>query len=377
MARLNKLCEGLALSMATSSTDKAMLQKRQSELQDWFLSILPDLNEKPAKVKLVPLSGDASFRRYFTARPGEQTYVLVDAPPDREDSRTFVQIAELFLSAQVNVPRVYKADFNKGFMCLSYLGDTLLFTRLQSLKENNHLFEVNALYHQTFDILLKIQSIREGSDLLLPPFDGSLLLREMDLFREWFCGGIMELALSTKEAALLDRFFAYLIESALDQPQVCVHRDFHSRNLMVSVDGNHGVLDFQDAVIGPVTYDLVSLVKDCYISWPRSLIREWALQYANKAQTAGIIDIFRDEEFLRSFDLMGVQRHLKATGIFSRLYLRDGKPGYLADIPRTLSYIKEVLGDHPEMYEVARWFERQVYPMLWTRLRSILNRGHS
>lgn len=363
--------------MATSTTDKALLQKRQAELQDWFLAILPDLNEKPAKAQLVPLSGDASFRRYFTARPGEQTYVLVDAPPDREDSRTFVQIAEIFMDAQINVPRVYKADFSKGFLCLSYLGDTLLYTRLQSLQENNRLSEANTIYHHAFDILLKIQSIREGSNLLLPPFDGGLLQREMELFREWFCGGIMELDLSTKDSALLDRFFDYLIESALVQPQVCVHRDYHSRNLMYSADGNYGVLDFQDAVIGPVTYDLVSLVKDCYISWPRSLIREWALQYANKAQTAGIIDSFRDEEFLRSFDMMGVQRHLKAIGIFSRLYLRDGKPGYLADIPRTLAYVKEVLGDHPEMYEVGRWFERQVYPMLWTRLRSILNRGHS
>lgn len=361
--------------MKTSGNKKQELREREKALAGWFHNLLPELGEKPGKPALEMLSGDASFRRYFTARPGATTYVLVDAPPEREDCHAFVQIAERFLAAGVNVPRVYKVDYQLGFMCLSHLGDTLLNSRLQALKKAERLTEVNRIYHLAFDSLLKIQSIRPGSDILLPPFDGGLLMREMDLFRDWFCGGIMELNLSRVDEGLLDHYFGRLIDTALAQPQVCVHRDYHSRNLMYADDGNFGVLDFQDAVIGPFTYDLVSLTKDCYISWPKAMIREWALTYANLAQTAGIIDRFDEQEFLFSFDMMGVQRHLKATGIFSRLYLRDGKPGYLGDIPRTLAYVKEVLGDYPEMYALGRWFESQVYPMLWSRLKNILSGG--
>lgn len=360
--------------MASPKSDKVLLQGRLIKLQNWFSDILPELGETASRPEILPLSGDASFRRYFTSRPGNTTYVLVDAPPDKEDCHAFVQIAEKFLAAGVNVPRVFKVDYNKGFMCLSHLGDTLLNTRLQALKKADDTAEASRIYHSACEILVKIQSIREGSDILLPPFDGGLLMREMDLFRDWFCGGIMELSLSKAENGLLDHFYGMFIDSAQAQPQVCVHRDYHSRNLMYSENGNFGVLDFQDAVIGPVTYDLVSLVKDCYISWPQSLIREWALKYADMAQDAGIIDGYDESEFLRSFDLMGVQRHLKATGIFSRLYLRDGKPGYLADIPRTLAYVKEVLGDYPDLYPLGHWLERQVYPMLWTRLKNIANR---
>jgi aminoglycoside/choline kinase family phosphotransferase len=361
--------------MASPKLDKAVLQRRQTELQTWFTGLLSDLGETATQPRIVPLSGDASFRRYFTVRPGDTTYVLVDAPPDKEDCHAFVQIAEKFEAAGVNVPHVHGVDYAKGFMCLSFLGDTLLNTRLQELKKQEHFAEVHDIYNHAFDILTRIQSIREGSDILLPPYDGGLLMRELELFREWFCGGIMELSLSKAEEGLLDHYFGVLIDAAQAQPQVCVHRDYHSRNLMFREDGNLGVLDFQDAVIGPFTYDLVSLIKDCYISWPQSMIRDWALQYANKAQTAGIIDDFEEAQFLRSFDLMGVQRHLKATGIFSRLYLRDGKPGYLADIPRTLAYVKEVLGDYPDMYDLARWFEQHIYPLLWTRLKNIMNRA--
>jgi len=366
--------------MSQSENTKANLQKRQEELQHWFREILPSLdaggtenNESVDAVTLEPLSGDASFRRYFTARYNKQTYVLVDAPPDKEDARTFVQVAGEFLKAGVNIPKVFDANYQSGFLCLSFLGDTLLWQQLDTLKSENRLSEVNKVYTNAFEILLKIQGIREGSVILLPPYDGVLLITELELFREWFCQGIMGLELSRDDNALLDDFFGVLVDTALGQPQVCVHRDYHSRNLMVNEQGDHGVLDFQDAVIGPVTYDLVSLIKDCYINWPKAMIREWALQYANMAQTAGIINGFENQQYLLEFDLMGVQRHLKAAGIFSRLYLRDGKPGYLGDIPRTLAYIKEVLGDYPQMYEIGHWLEKRVYPMLWTRLRSIEN----
>lgn len=362
--------------MAAKKSDKAVQQNRRAELQNWFQGILPSLGvQDKTRVELRPLSGDASFRKYFTAIAGDRTYVLVDAPPAKEDNRAFVQVAEKFLAAGVNVPRVYDVNYASGFMCLSYLGDKLLWQQLDSLDKGGKVAEVHKTYLQAIDILLKIQGVREGSDILLPPYDGVLLLAEMELFREWFCSGIMGLDLSTEDEILLEYFFEKLIDNALEQPQVCVHRDYHSRNLMWQEDGNFGVLDFQDAVIGPFTYDLVSLIKDCYISWPKSMIREWALQYANRAQTAGLIDGFDDAAFLRSFDLMGVQRHLKATGIFSRLYLRDGKHGYLGDIPRTLAYIKEVLSDYPDMYPLGHWLEKHVYPMVVTRLNAILARN--
>jgi aminoglycoside/choline kinase family phosphotransferase len=361
--------------MASPKSDKAVLQRRQAKLQNWFTELLPDLDEPANKAKIAALSGDASFRRYFTARPSDTTYVLVDAPPDKENCYAFVQIAEKFEAAGVNVPHVHSVDYALGFMCLSYLGDTLLNSQLQELRKNERLKEVHDVYNHAFDILIKIQLIHEDSDILLPPYDGGLLMRELELFRDWFCGGIMELSLSKADEDLLDHFFGMLIDAAQAQPQVCVHRDYHSRNLMYQEDGNFGVLDFQDAVIGPVTYDLVSLIKDCYISWSKSMIRDLALQYANMAHAAGVIDEFNEAEFLRSFDLMGVQRHLKAIGIFSRLYLRDGKPGYLNDIPRTLAYVKEVLSDYPDLYGLDRWFEHNIYPLLWTRLKNITNRA--
>ena len=363
--------------MAGKNSDKELQKKRRAELQTWFQGILPALNESNSDTEIQALSGDASFRHYFISRTDEHTYVLVDAPPDKEDSRTFVQVAEMLQAAGINVPKIHQVNYEQGFMCLSFLGDTPLWEKLDALNRNHHLVEINSIYQNAFRILLKIQGIKEGSDILLPLFDGTMLLAEMDLFREWFCEGIMDLELSASDNEMLDQLFDTLIESALSQPQVFVHRDYHSRNLMYQADGNLGVLDFQDAVIGPVTYDLVSLIKDCYIIWPKTLIRKWALQYANLAQTGGIINEFQGEEFLLCLDMMGLQRHLKAIGIFSRLYLRDGKTAYLADIPRTLDYIKEVLSDYPELYSMGKWFEEKIYPMAVTRLNTVLKRDTS
>lgn len=358
------------------NSEKELQKVRRKELQAWFQGILPTLDastsENNASVEIKHLSGDASFRRYFISHVGDYSYVLVDAPPEKEDSRTFVQVAEKLYSAGIQVPRVFSTNFDKGFMCLSFLGDTLLWEKLDLLQREIRVDEVNELYQQAFQILIKIQGIKEGSDILLPPFDSTTMLTELELFREWLCGGIMDLTLTDEDNNLLDEFFEILIGSALAQPQVCVHRDYHSRNIMVQADGSLGVIDFQDAVIGPVTYDLVSLIKDCYIIWPKTMIRKWALEYAAMIQKVGIIDSVDEEKFMLSFDMMGLQRHLKAVGIFSRLYLRDGKSGYLADIPRTLAYIKEVLGEYPDLEEVSKWFEKKIYPMLVTRLHAVV-----
>jgi len=365
--------------MDETKTDQEKLQKRQADLQNWFHEILPSIDSNSGasakEIAINPLSGDASFRRYFTVSLLEKIYVLVDAPPKQEDCRAFVQVAKSFHAEGINVPKIYAADYEHGFMCISFLGDTLLWEKLQLLKSENRFGDANLIYKQAFEILLKIQGINANSGMILPPYDGGLLESEMDLFREWFCSGIMGLSLSKTDNVLLDHYFSRLLDNALSQQQVCVHRDYHSRNLTYQADGNFGLLDFQDAMVGPITYDLVSLIKDCYVSWPRPLIREWALQYANMAQTAGIINSFNDDEFLFHFDMMGVQRHLKAIGIFSRLYLRDKKLGYIADIPRTLAYIKEVLSEYPDMNDFSKWLEKNIYSTLETRLSNILDRN--
>jgi len=191
-------------------------------------------------------------------------------------------------------------------------------------------------------------------------------LREMELFREWLLGTHLGLSLDAAQSALLDAAFAGLADSALAQPRVCVHRDYHSRNLMVTQRNNPGILDFQDAVMGPVTYDLVSLLRDCYIQWPRARVEDWALGYHELALQCGILHAEHEspEQFLRWFDLMGVQRHLKAAGIFARLNHRDGKPGYLLDIPRTLGYVTEVASGYPELAGFGSFVEQQVLPAL-------------
>ena len=345
--------------------------QRKTALEQWFISLLPELSENSdSKITktLRPISGDASFRRYFLGHIDGKPYVLVDAPPETEDNQAFVAIARAFQEAGLNVPEVYAVDYEQGFMCISWLGKTLLLERLKKLEDSP--FEAGYIYQQALDDLLIIQKVPTRDGLLLPRFDRTLYSYEFELFTEWFCSGLMRVDLNASDLSLLDYFFQTLIESAMSQPQVCVHRDYHSRNLVYNQQNKLGILDFQDAVIGPVTYDLVSLLKDCYIAWPRREVTRWALNFASKAQDAGIISNLDEQQFLRDFDLMGVQRHLKAIGIFSRLYLRDSKPGYLADIPRCLVYIKEVVSDDPDMFELAHWLEKRIYPTVFNRLKN-------
>jgi hypothetical protein len=220
------------------------------------------------------------------------------------------------------------------------------------------------LYGDALGALMAMQAC--GPTTKLPPYDRELLVRELELFRHWLCGEHLGLALSEADHKLLDEVFGVLVSNALEQPQVVVHRDYHSRNLMVTASNNPGILDFQDAVIGPVTYDLVSLLRDCYISWPRERVEEWALGYLDLALQSGILreDQEDPEQFLHWFDLMGVQRHLKAAGIFARLNHRDGKPGYLADIPRTLAYVVEVAERHTELLALGEFVSDRVLERL-------------
>jgi len=307
------------------------------------------------------ISGDASFRRYFRFKCGEQSFIGVDAPPDKENCRPFVAIANAFLSGGLQVPQVYFVDYQKGFMALSDLGDQQL---LPLLNESN----VEGFYGRALEQIVRLQTITQFKDYKLPDYNVALLNQEMQLFPDWFLKQHLNYALTVKQTAKLSLLFERLTDIALKQPQVTVHRDFHSRNLMV-VDDKSGsfpqlaMIDFQDAVKGPVTYDLISLIKDSYISWPWALVQQWALLYHQMLKNEGMA-LPSQDEFIFWMDSMAIQRHLKVVGIFSRLNYRDGKAGYLADIPQTLQYIVEAGERHPEYKEIAEWIEKELMQLM-------------
>ena len=287
-----------------------------------------------------PASADASFRRYFRINDKGKTYIVMDAPPEKEDCQPFIDIAEMLLRFGLHVPKILQQDIKQGFLLLSDLGDTVFLSEL-----NNH--NVDKMYSSAMDALLLLQ---QNTPVNLPAYDEKLLRTELNLFPDWYLKKQLKITVTESQKAVLEDVFGILIQNALSQPQVYVHRDYHSRNLMVNKDhaDKPGVIDFQDAVIGAVTYDLVSLLKDCYISWSREKVALWVESFRVRAESLGIIENVDAKQFLRWFDLMGLQRHLKVAGIFSRLKHRDGKTGYLKDIPRTMDYVFEVLELYPE-----------------------------
>ncbi len=313
------------------------MSERLDSLQQWTCSQLGWPN-----AELTRASADASFRRYFRVQQGDASYVLMDAPPEKEDCGPFIHVSGLLLSLGLHVPEILASDLEQGFLLLSDLGTRQY---LDELNDSN----VDRLYGDALGALATLQSCGPGSGL--PRYDRKLLLSEMSLFRDWLIGAHLDAKLDESQQGDLQRSFELLADNALEQPQVCVHRDYHSRNLMLSAHHNPGILDYQDAVIGPVTYDLVSLLRDCYISWPRQRVEDWALGYFELAVQTGIMrsDQANEQQFLKWFDWMGVQRHLKAAGIFARLNHRDGKPGYMNDIPRTLGYVSDVCSRYSEL----------------------------
>ncbi len=310
---------------------------RLEQLQRWLSD---ELALPPYRI--APASSDASFRRYFRITFGGTSRIVMDAPPEREDIRPFITISALLEQLGLHVPAVFAQNPGAGFLLLSDLGTRRY---LDELSDGS----AARLYGDAIDALIRMQSCPAARLRQLPQYEAALLRAEMELFRDWYLLRLKGFSLSDAQAARFEEAVGFLIESALEQPQVLVHRDYHSRNLMVT-DPNPGILDFQDAVAGPVTYDLVSLLRDCYICWPQQQVEQWVWRYHRQAVRAGILSGVERRQLLRWFDLMGVQRHLKASGIFARLRLRDGKPGYLRDIPRTLRYVGQVCARYPELH---------------------------
>lgn len=298
-------------------------------------------------------SSDASFRRYFRIDTLEGQFIVMDAPPEKEQLAPFIHVATLMAASQLHVPAIFQQNLVDGFLLLEDLGSQCVLDKINSQN-------ADALYQTACDSLLNLQTNTDLSNSNLPRYDEALLQRELGIFEEWFLGQYLDIEIP---AALWQTVRTVLINSALEQPITCVHRDYHSRNLMV-LDGNElGVIDFQDAVIGPITYDLVSLLRDCYIDWSASQVEQWMTGYYQRLRQAELISC-ELAQFKRWFDLMGLQRHLKAIGIFSRLNFRDQKPNYLHDIPRTLNYVCAQAAAYPELAEFSAFLNNTVLPAL-------------
>ncbi len=312
--------------------------ERTAALRAWLARVVPGADAAPE-----PITGDASFRRYFRVATPAGSRIAMDAPPEREATAPFVDVAERLVAAGVNAPRIVASNADRGFLLLTDLGDRLYLDALDDARADR-------LYGDALAALARMQAgaCSDG----LAEYDAERLHAEMELWPQWFLATHLG-ADTAPVRADLDAAFRALAAAALEQPRVFVHRDYHSRNLMVTEHDNPGVLDFQDAVAGPVTYDLVSLLRDCYVAWPQPRIAAWIEQYRERAAAAAI-ELPDPGTLQRWFDLMGVQRHLKAIGIFARLWHRDAKPRYLADIPRTWGYIARLLPHYPELAPLAR-----------------------
>jgi N-acetylmuramate 1-kinase len=330
--------------------DSGAQDPRLSELKRW---IAADLGFDRATV--APASADASFRRYFRIVRDGESFIAMDAPPARESVGPYLRVAALLAGIGLNVPRVLACDADRGLVLLSDLGSRQYLAELADPRR------APSLYGDALTALLRMQTAGGArAAACLPRYDRDALLGEMRLFPEWFLGRHLRVEIDAPARAMLDRLFEELVRNATEQPYTLVHRDYHSRNLMLTTADNPGILDFQDALYGPITYDLVSLLKDCYVTWPRAQVHDWALGFRDRLRERGCALPAGDSAFLRWFDLMGMQRHLKVLGIFCRLYYRDGKAPYLLDLPRVLHYVRETAGEYPEVAEFAEYLATRV-----------------
>lgn len=307
---------------------------RKLQLEQWLGGVLAE-----HQFTLSVASADASFRRYFRVHCQDQHLIAMDAPPEQESCKSFVEIAKLFLDCGLNVPRVIAQDLEQGFLLLSDLGDDTYLSKLNAAN-------AKALYGDATNALIKLQLASKPG--VLPAYDATMLNREMQLFPEWYIAKHLGVTLDDEQKTVLSNTFGILTRNILSQGQVYVHRDYHSRNLMVC-EHNPGILDFQDAVFGAITYDLVSLLKDAYIGWEEAEMMDWVVRYWDPAKKAGLPVPADFSEFYRDFEWMGAQRHIKVLGIFARLSHRDGKDGYLKDMPLVMDYLRRVCGRYIEL----------------------------
>lgn len=313
--------------------------ERLQALQDWAARQLGG-----DVLDIAPASADASFRRYFRVTAKGRDYIVMDAPPAHEDCRPFIAVARLFGDAGVHVPEVLAQDLEQGFLLLTDLGNTTYLSALNEAAFDQSL--ARDLYLAANDALIRIQ--QAGRPGVLPEYDRALLTRELMLFPEWYAARHLGVAMNEQQKAILDTVFERILANSLAQPQVYVHRDWHSRNLMVS-EPKPGILDFQDAVYGPITYDLASIYRDAYVEWDEEQQLDWVIRYWEKARAARLPVREDFGDFWRDFEWMGAQRHIKVLGIFARLYHRDGKDGYLKDMPRVMRYLRKVCERYDEL----------------------------
>lgn len=332
---------------------------RELVLTNW---VSEQLQIPKDRIALKAIASDAGFRRYFRfvspnsmPIPTLTPMLAVDAPPQTEDTRQFVALARYLRAQGVRTPSIIAADEPQGLLLVEDFGDRLLFSELDASN-------VGEGYHTALKTLLSLQQCQD-SPTLIPRYDRALLRRELEIFSEWFVGTMLGYSLNADETALLERTFTLLEDAAIAQPQTLVHRDYHSRNLILCDDGELGVIDFQGALWGAVTYDLVSLLRDCYLRWPADHVKRWALDYRQMALTADIIPATTEAQFLQDFDWMGLQRHIKVLGIFARLQLRDGKTGYLKDLPLVIRYTLEIASQYSELRPFADWFVANLLPL--------------
>lgn len=323
---------------------------RREQLEKWiaceFTKIQP---------QLTTVSGDASFRRYFRFFYQNQSYIAVDAPPEHEDNLAFSSIGNLLKQHNILVPDFLATNYEKGFLIISDLGDQLL---LPLLNEKN----VDSIYEKAMEIIFKLQLIPNESLNHLPNYNRKKLTEELNLFNQWFLKTHLQINITTEEKALILDTFELLIQSAIQQPQKFVHRDFHSRNLML-VNDKIAVIDFQDAVVGAITYDLVSLLKDCYIVWSEEKVKQWINQFFLKAEKKNLLTCdFKN--FYKDFEWMGMQRHIKVLGIFARLNYRDKKPEYLNDLPLTFNYLIKATSRYSEFNNFRQFLIEKVKPKM-------------
>ncbi|MEW6998258.1 aminoglycoside phosphotransferase family protein [Colwelliaceae bacterium BS250] len=325
---------------------------RPSQLNTWLKGLFPDQD-----YALVMLNGDAGFRCYHRLSIDGMNYIIVDTPANKVNNLAFVEMTKAFSMQDVLVPQIIAHQQELGFMCLSDFGDCLLANNLNNIT-------MSSLYRQALDLLPAISNIKSTDLWQLPTYDAAFLQIELNVFVDWLVVEHLDLVISFDEKQQLQQCFQQLINSALEQPQVGVHRDFHSRNLMMLADDRIGVIDYQDAVIGPVTYDVVSLLRDCYVRWDDALLAPLLAKQLQITQSQFPQFTITSEIYQQWFDLMGLQRHVKAAGIFARLYHRDNKSGYLADIPLTLSYIVDIAAKYPTLQFLSSFVADRVLPAL-------------